>query len=155
MFKRPGWQATVAMVFVAAGFVVMGLAWNGAASIDFAQGQIPYLLSGGFVGLGLVIVGVGLMLFESGRRAGTRAERRINDLQEALSKISVSTNGQAPARSAAPAGGVVIGARTYHRPDCRLVAGKEDLVYASLEGAAEQGLAPCRVCNPKTVPAES
>jgi hypothetical protein len=152
MFKRPGWQATAAIVFVAAGFVVMGLAWNGAASIDFAQGQIPYLISGGFVGLGLIIIGVGLMLFETGRRAGTKADRRISEIYDALSKISVSSNGQQPARQPA-AGEVVIGASTYHRPTCRLVAGKEEVTYATVEAAAEQGLAPCRVCNPAAVPA--
>ena len=43
------------LAFITAGFVIFYFAWDGAASINFAQGQIPYLLSGGFMGLGLVI----------------------------------------------------------------------------------------------------
>ena len=44
--------------FVAVGLLVIGLAWNGAASIDFVSGQVPYLLSGGALGLGFVAVGL-------------------------------------------------------------------------------------------------
>lgn len=152
MFNRPGWQASAALLFVAAGFAVMGLAWNGAASKDFVQGQIPYVLSGGFVGLGLVVVGVGLMLFESGRRAGTKVDRQIHELGELLRAMQVSSNGSSASNSMAQASiagdQVVVGARSYHRIDCRLVEGKEALVFAETALAVEQGLQPCRVCNP-------
>ena len=40
-----------------AGFVVMFLGWYGAAHTPRQIEQIPYLISGGFIGLGLVIVG--------------------------------------------------------------------------------------------------
>ena len=32
------------LIFIAGGFAVIGKAWDGAAEINFAQGQIPYLL---------------------------------------------------------------------------------------------------------------
>ena len=153
MFKRPGWQASTSLAFIALGFIVMGIAWNGAAGKDFAQGQIPYLLSGGFVGLGLVVVGTGLMLFESGRRAGTKVDQDLKDLGELFSKMQISSNGSSPDHMT-PAtlshnGKVVIGKRSYHSQDCRLVEGKDALVFATRELAADQGLAPCRVCNPE------
>jgi hypothetical protein len=40
-----------------AGFVLMFLGWYGAAHTARQIEQIPYLISGGFVGLGLVFVG--------------------------------------------------------------------------------------------------
>jgi hypothetical protein len=40
-----------------AGFVLMFLGWYGAAHTPRQIEQIPYLISGGFIGLGLVIVG--------------------------------------------------------------------------------------------------
>jgi len=44
-----------------AGFVLMFLGWYGAAHTARQIEQIPYLISGGFIGLGLVFVG-GLIL---------------------------------------------------------------------------------------------
>jgi hypothetical protein len=46
---------------VLAGFVLMFLGWYGAARTPRQIEQIPYLISGGFIGLGLVFVG-GLIL---------------------------------------------------------------------------------------------
>ena len=43
--------------FVLAGFVLMFLGWYGAAHTARQIEQIPYLISGGFVGLGLVFIG--------------------------------------------------------------------------------------------------
>jgi hypothetical protein len=48
-------------VAVVGGFVVMFLGWYGAARSYPEVAQIPYLISGGFVGLGLVVLG-GLLL---------------------------------------------------------------------------------------------
>ena len=42
---------------VVAGFVLMFLGWYGAAHTARQIEQIPYLISGGFVGLGLVFIG--------------------------------------------------------------------------------------------------
>lgn len=142
----------MALTLIAAGFIAIGVAWNGAASIDFAQGQLPYLLSGGFMGLGLIVVGVGLMLFESGRRAGTKVDKQIHELNALLQKMQISTNGSSAEHAIAQAshanGKVVIGTRSYHKADCRLVEGKSALVYAAHDLAVEQGLQACRVCNP-------
>jgi NADH:ubiquinone oxidoreductase subunit 6 (subunit J) len=48
-------------VAVVGGFVVMFLGWYGAARSYPEVAQIPYIISGGFVGLGLVVLG-GLLL---------------------------------------------------------------------------------------------
>ena len=45
---------------------------------------------------------------------------------------------------------VVAGQSTYHRPECRLVQGKQGLERVNVETAVMNGLSPCRVCNPAT-----
>ena len=60
------------LLFVVAGFVVIGVAWNGSAGQVRVDSQFPYLLSGGFMGIGLIVVGVVMLLL-----ATVRAEREI------------------------------------------------------------------------------
>ena len=37
----------LAVGFTASGFLLIVMGWNGAASVDYVQGQVPYLISGG------------------------------------------------------------------------------------------------------------
>jgi hypothetical protein len=149
--KRDGWQAGAALLFIAAGFVVIGVAWNGAASIDFAQGQIPYLLSGGAVGLGLVGVGIALMLFEGARRSRTHLDERMDAILKALEETRGAAFGSQNGHRAVPDGYVVVGSKSYHLPDCRLVQGKDDPRVMTPEEAEDAGLVACRVCEPDVV----
>ncbi len=48
--------------FCLLGFIVIAIAWNGAAGVDYTQGQVPYLISGGLGGLCLVVVGAALVV---------------------------------------------------------------------------------------------
>ena len=135
------------LAFMSAGFIVIGKAWDGAASINFAQGQIPYLLSGGFIGLGLIVTGATLLLLST-----IRAERQVFGSQfdevarllgRNLSRLQITTNGSGDA-----GGQVVAAATTYHRAECRVLQGKEGLTTVTVEQAAAEGLEACRVCDP-------
>jgi hypothetical protein len=55
------WMLVPGSIAVVVGFVVMLLGWIGAARTAREIEQIPYLISGGLIGLALVIVG-GLLL---------------------------------------------------------------------------------------------
>lgn len=44
------------------GLVLVGVAWYGASGTGYVADQIPYLISGGVGGLGLLLIGVGLFL---------------------------------------------------------------------------------------------
>ena len=72
---------SVGVLLVVAGFVAMFLAWNGAAAKDFVQGQVPYLISGGLVGLALV--GSGLTVINVQARRADQAEL-LNRLETML-----------------------------------------------------------------------
>lgn len=148
--RRQGWQVGAALAFIAAGFIVIGVAWNGAASIDFAQGQIPYLLSGGAAGLGLVGVGVTLMLFEGTRRSRVHLDQRLDAIVRALEETGRAVGEQQNGHRSTE-GLVVVGSTSYHQPDCRLVAGKQEQTVLSREEASERGLTPCRICVPNLV----
>jgi hypothetical protein len=55
------WLLVPASLAIVGGFVLMVLGWYGASHTSREIEQIPYLISGGLIGLGLVVVG-GLLL---------------------------------------------------------------------------------------------
>jgi hypothetical protein len=138
---------------MAAGVVLIALAWNGAAGVDFVSGQIPYLLSGGALGLALVGVGVALVVVQNSRRDRAILESQLRELAAAVNRLAnavgtTATNGQPRRAGRGPADDVVlIGRGSYHRPECRLVEGK-DLEASTPAAAAAEGLSPCRICQP-------
>ena len=71
------------VLLVVAGFVALFLAWNGAAGKDYVEGQLPYVISGGMVGLALV--GAGLTVINVQARRADQAEllTRLEALVEA------------------------------------------------------------------------
>jgi hypothetical protein len=139
------------LLFVTAGFVVIGKAWDGAASINFTTGQFPYLLSGGFMGLGLIVTGCTLLLLATVRGEREVMTQKFDEvtklLSRSLTRMSASSNGLAGSGEQ-----VVAGETTYHRPGCKILQGKPGLATVTLEQAAAEGLTPCRVCDPPELP---
>lgn len=153
--------AQIGVGFVGLGFLALFIAWNGAAGQDCPECQIPYLISGGAVGLGLIGVGAALLLFESGRRDRAHLDAKLEELRLTFERFAVpNSNGSAhpisPAAPTAPVPAVinidpslvVLGRSSFHSQDCRLVTGKDDLVFGTRSDAADGGLEPCRVCEP-------
>jgi hypothetical protein len=138
------------------GFIVMFIGWNGAASTNSVAGQIPYLISGGLVGLGLVVIGAAIILVETSREDREALRKELESLRETLEGgVVASANGRKappkPATEDAPSGRgqFVAGERSFHRPGCRLLEGREAQVErVTLEIAAHRRLSPCRVCEP-------
>lgn len=137
-------------VAIVGGFAVIAKAWDGAASINFVTGQLPYLLSGGFLGLGLVVTGAALLLLTTVRAERQLLTERLEEVTTLLGRnlatLSYSSNGKA----AGPQ--VVSGATVYHLAECKILQGKEGLATVPVEQAAAEGLSPCRVCNPPAPP---
>ena len=156
--RRVRMGRVLGLLFVVAGFVIIGFAWNGSASKVRVDSQFPYLLSGGFMGIGLIVVGVVLLLL-----ATIRAERQIltdkfDEMNRLLSRnlgrlqvgsASAGTNGFPGSQEQ-----VVAGADLYHRPDCRILVGKKGLTTISVAQAVAEDLAPCRACEPPAPTAE-
>jgi hypothetical protein len=135
----------LAVVMVAAGFVLMALGWNGAAGFDTPQQQFPYLLSGTVPGLGLVLAGLTLALIQELRRATGMI---IGKLEELSDSTADGATGSTPTAVPTDGSTVVAGKTTYHLPSCALVAGRNDLQAMAPEEATDRGLAACRICEP-------
>jgi hypothetical protein len=127
-----------------AGFVALFLGWNGAASYDRVPAQFPYLVSGGLVGLSLVVIGAAAMVIEHSRRARADLLESLAELRTALESSSGATRAATDVGPAA----VLAGASSYHRPDCRLVQGRDNAELLTADAAEAQGLNACRICHP-------
>jgi len=131
------------LFFCVAGFITIGFGWNGMAKVACPDCQLPYLLSGGAAGLGLIVVGGVLLVV-----AQIRDERlKLADQLQVIG-TTMSRAVSAPALAAVQDASVLAGRSTYHRPGCRLIEGKADLDELSVDVAALAGLTPCRVCEP-------
>ena len=146
-----GMSGKIGLAFIIGGFLLMIIAWNGAAGLDYTQGQVPYLLSGGVPGLALVIVGSTLLVIESAKRDRALLEQRLDEL------IAVAGKGgglaPAPVAAAAPvaagAGATVVAGRSsFHAPGCHLIESRTDADVTTREVATARGLEACRVCAP-------
>ena len=146
--KRTKLGNQLGVVFCLAGFVLVWVGWNGAASYDLATRQFPYLISGGIAGLCLVNVGVGLFIVQSQRAERTRLEQNLAGLTRILETL-VEVSGRVPAGTAED-GLVMAGSTAFHRPECHLVHDHPRLRTMTAEMAVEEGLSPCRACEPET-----
>ena len=150
---KNGWiklGGVLGIVYCLAGFVLVFLGWNGAASNDRVEAQMPYLISGGIAGLGLIVVGAGLMVANSLRNDRVELRAAIDDLRDAVAASGAATGAAAASMPAGAVGTglVVAGADSYHRPDCALVQGQADVATMTAADARDGGRTPCRVCDP-------
>jgi len=146
------------------GLVLVFLGWWGAAHSPYLFQQIPYLISGGLLGLGLVFLGAFFYfahwmteLVKEHRQQSAAVVEAITRLEETIIHQSVvATNGHSngyvvPAQAAvdedSPVGRALVATgrgSMAHRPECVVVAGKPGLRAVSETEALE----PCRLCDP-------
>lgn len=133
------------VIFIALGLLAIAIGYNGASGYTALAAQFPYLLSGGILGLGLIIVGSSMLVSQSAREDSARVE--------ALLQALVASPAIASAMDEAPADVsdlVVAGTSSYHLPSCRLVDGRGGSDYLTAEEARARSLSACRVCKPQT-----
>ncbi len=154
-WRELGGQTGVGLAI--AGFLLIFLGWNGAATYDRSPAQFPYLISGGLAGLALVVLAAALLVVNAQRQDRAALLNGLAELKEAMERISLAAaaggmaggNGsQTPSLAAAMEQGLVVaGPTTYHRPTCKLLEGRGVLPTVSVEAAQERGLEPCRACD--------
>ncbi len=148
----------LAVGMVTAGFVLMFVSWNGAANLDYVQGQVPFLLSGTIPGLALTLTGLTLALVQEMRRSTARvlAQLQPSSVDAPLAVAApVAAEGPSQSPAAVPVDGdhVMATAATFHDPECHIISGRADLTPMGPAVATERGLAPCRICEPATAAA--
>ena len=144
------WMLIVGGVLMPLGVLLIILGWVGAARTPLPFEQTPYLISGGILGLALVIAG-GFTYFAYWQTIRVRESReQAEALTAALARLEsllasgASTTGSASAGVTAgfvatPNGSI------FHRPDCTVVAGRTDLTSVNPQRTK---LEPCRICAP-------
>jgi hypothetical protein len=93
--RDPGVRAALVLLAAAvAGFVMLALAWRGAAATVWVPLQVPWLVSGGVAGLALVAASLGAWTVHLGRRADAahRAEweRFVRDAVDVVEDLRAS-----------------------------------------------------------------
>jgi len=88
---KNGWPKLGGLLGIAyciAGFFLVFLGWNGAASNDRVEAQIPYVISGGIAGLGLVVLGASLIVAHSLRADRVELKASIDDLRAEVARLA-------------------------------------------------------------------
>ena len=141
-------------VLAVLGLVAIILGWYGAANTGFEFEQLPYLISGGLLGVALCFLG-GFVYFAYWVTKLVRESRAQSErAAQILDQIAVSLNGAAPAPRravrtiAGGSDGAFVATRNgnlFHRPDCSAVSGRQRLRRVT---AQTRGLEPCALCDP-------
>ena len=144
---------TVGALLMPLGIFAIFLGWYGVAHTKYQYDQLPYVVSGGLLGLALVFLG-GFIYFGAWlARIGNEQRESNRQLADAVltlvDLVGRQAGGSATAGSPATENDaqlVLVGAgSTVHRRDCALIAHRHDL--HPLTGS-ETGLGTCRVCRP-------
>jgi hypothetical protein len=153
------WMLVVGGLLLPLGVLLVVIGWLGTAHTVLLFEQIPYIVSGGLLGLALVVVG-GFVYFGYWQTLLVREGRdQHRDLVASLGRIEALLAGQQSQPPAAGAGGTSRGGAPVaspalvatpngtmlHRPDCSVVAGRTDLRRVAV-GAP--GFEACRICQP-------
>lgn len=74
----------VITALIVAGFLLIALAWNGAASEFLVDKQIPFVVSGGLTGIGMIIAGCALAVVQEVRRSAAEVASHVDRLTAAV-----------------------------------------------------------------------
>jgi hypothetical protein len=135
----------LALVFIFIGLAAILVGWNGAAGNVAVAAQLPYIVSGGMIGVSFVIVGAAIMITQNAREDRQRLEGLLLQLVDAQHAAGSGID-----RVPSDADGLyAAGTASYHVPTCRLVDGREEVAYVTAAEATARDLKPCRVCQPE------
>jgi len=140
-------RLVLALVFFVLGVALVILGWYGAAHTNILTEQIPYFISGGLLGMALIIVagvlGSSATLERESRELRDDVSRALDG--STLQRIPLGGTSLRP-RSEDGQVYVVPGGRSYHVAGCPIVEGK-DASELSLPDAAAAGFTTCKLCG--------
>ena len=156
MVPTDRWLAIAGGVLMPLGVILVIIGWYGAAHTTRLFEEIPYLISGGLLGIVLATIGAALYFGYWLTRivAGERQMIEVLARVEArLDAVATEGNGTGTATAGAAAAGAAdtfVATRTgsmFHRPDCPVVADRADKELRSVKLPAK-GMSPCKLCAP-------
>lgn len=164
---RNTWQVVAGSILIPVGVAAILMGWYGAAHARVDQQQIPYLISGGLLGLGAIIAGALLYWAHWLYRIYDQSDAQHQEFMQIQTEIRdalLAGGGAGAARSssgrrsedavdvtAGSANGAAFVATAsgsnFHRPDCPIVA-RHSRGLRAISERASRNLAPCRICEP-------
>jgi hypothetical protein len=163
VFWRWVWDSVrpvLGYVLVALGLIALLVGWYGVSGESIVAKQLPYIASGGLLGVALVALGGRFMLIQDLRRDSSRLDRletMVNELHAALlSRPDAPGRGQDFSVEKATANGqssyvVLPGGQSFHVAGCPMLEGKDRASRVKRETVAKRGLTPCPLCEPTAV----
>lgn len=152
------WMLVVGGILLPLGVVLVLLGWYGASHTVLIFEQVPYLISGGLLGLALVIGGGFVyfaywmtLLVREGRESRQDLQAvllRIEDLLQAGSMGTAQPQTHRTAVATATVTTDLVATKTgtmIHRADCVAVEARDNLRPVT---ATTKGLTPCKLCDP-------
>jgi hypothetical protein len=139
------WLAIAGGVLMPLGVLLVVAGWYGASHTTRLFEEIPYLISGGMLGIALACIGASLYF-------GywlTRLVGHARELVDGLARIEHRLDALAP--DAAAAESRLVATREgalFHRPDCSVVSGRPASELRTVT-ATTPGLSPCKLCSPR------
>ena len=98
-----GWLAPTSPALVYAGvtlivaaLAILAYTWSRVAGTAIVALQLPYIASGAFAGIGLIVVGVLLIYLGVRRREAWERERRLESLANAIESRADSDDAPSP-----------------------------------------------------------
>src|SRR3954452_14426812 len=156
VFWRWVWTSTrpyLGYVLVGLGILLILFGYLGVSREVYVGRQIPYVVSGGLLGVAAVTLGSRLLLIEDLRRDSgrlDRLEKAVIDLHQALlARPDAPVHGQATANGRVTGAEkllTVAGGESFHRPACPLVEANPSPRAVTPETARRKGLRPCPMC---------
>lgn len=154
-FPLPRVLLTVGGLCLPLGIIVIIIGWYGSAHTLNLYEQNDYLISGGMLGLGLVIAG-GFLYFgywmtrqlEVAKQTLHQMElnfARLEDRIETGSQAGPEPAAVAPRNLSHPPLVATERGSLAHRSDCQVVAGRANLRAVE---PGDPGFRPCRICSP-------
>jgi hypothetical protein len=92
-FVRVGAGVWVGLVIAAAGFGVIAYTWGEVAALLNVALQLPYVVSGGLTGLGLILLGLLVTNIAVKRREALERSRQLDEIREALVRLRLAVEG--------------------------------------------------------------
>lgn len=134
-------------VLAVLGLVAIVIGWYGTAHTAYSFEQMPYLISGGLLGVALVFLGGFIYFAYWVTRLVRESREQAQRAADLLEQITFSLNGSSNGHKVVAAGSFVAtrSGNLFHRRDCQVVAGKPGLRTVS---ASARGLTPCAICDP-------